>query len=164
MSEVTVYYLEMTDPAAINGKPAPVGLRIEEATVKQYQYNRFFYQLVGGAWGWTDKLSWRDEQWQTYAENDDLRLWAAFSQGSPAGYYELHKQSAGNVELCYFGLAAQFIGRGFGGHLLTHALQSAWAWEGTRRVWVHTCSLDHPSALRNYQARGMTLYRTEIEA
>jgi hypothetical protein len=39
----------------------------------------------------------------------------------------------------------------------------AWDW-GATRVWVHTCSLDHPSALANYQARGMRLYRHETHS
>jgi len=68
------------------------------------------------------------------------------------------------VEILYFGLAEAFFGQGFGGPLLTHALQSAWAWPGTTKVWVHTCSLDHPSALANYQARGLRIYREEVEA
>mgnify|MGYP001605807776 FL=1 len=67
------------------------------------------------------------------------------------------------MEIAYFGLAEDFIGRGFGGYLLTRAIESAWAWEGTRRVWVHTCTLDHPSALNNYMSRGMQIYKKEIE-
>jgi len=51
---------------------------------------------------------------------------------------------------------------GFGGYLLTHAIRSAWD-SGATRVWVHTCTLDHPSALANYVARGMKVYRTETE-
>ena len=98
-----------------------------------------------------------------YAERPALRTWMARSEGSPAGYYELERQDDGEVEIKYFGLAPAFIGRGFGGFLLGQALRSAWDWEGTRRVWVHTCSLDHPSALANYQARGMAIYDTEVD-
>jgi hypothetical protein len=47
--------------------------------------------------------------------------------------------------------------------MLSHALQSAWDWAGTRRFWVHTCTLDHPGALSNYRARGMSLFKTEVE-
>ena len=65
------------------------------------------------------------------------------------------------MKIAYFGSAPKFIGRGIGGHLLSHALRSAWDWEGTKRVWVHTCTLDHPNALQNYKARDMEVYRVE---
>ena len=123
--------------------------------------NRFLYQLVGAEWQWIDKLSWSDDQWRRFAEADDLRPWLALYRGSPAGYYELQRQDDGNVEIAYFGLAPGFIGKGFGGYLLSQAITSAWDWQGTERVWVHTCTLDHPGALNNYRSRGMTVYRTE---
>lgn len=85
----------------------------------------------------------------------------SYHQGTIAGYYELHRPDGANAEIRYFGLAAWAIGKGFGGPLLSHAIDSAWAWAGTERVWVHTCTFDHPSALANYQARGMQLYRQE---
>ena len=80
------------------------------------------------------------------------------------GYYELHRPDGENAEIRYFGLAPQFLDKGFGGPLLSQAIRSAWEWPGTRRVWVHTCSLDHPAALANYQARGLQLYKQEHEA
>ena len=127
----------------------------------QFQFNRFLYQLVGKDWAWTDRLSWSDEQWKAYAESDNLRTWVAYYKGSPAGYYELEQQKGGDVEIAYFGLAPKFIGQGFGGYLLSRAIKSAWKMKGTKRVWVHTCTLDHPSALHNYQARGLEVYRVE---
>lgn len=69
----------------------------------------------------------------------------------------------GNTEIAYFGLAAPFIGRGFGGYLLSEAIKCAWQIPSTRRVFVHTCTLDHESALRNYQARGLKVYKEETE-
>ncbi|MBN2030755.1 GNAT family N-acetyltransferase [bacterium] len=163
MGKVTTYYLEMRSASSLKAKNNSKGLQIVECEIKQYQVNRFLYLFVGEKWNWTDKHSWSDEQWKAYAENDNLRTWIAYYQGSPAGYYELQKQHSGNVEIAYFGLAPEFIGKGFGGYLLSHAIRSAWDWEGTKRVWVHTCSLDHPNALRNYKARGMVVYRVETE-
>jgi GNAT superfamily N-acetyltransferase len=160
MSEVTVWYLQMQSVSELRCKQKPAELSVVEAEVRQYQFNRFLYQLVGPAWQWTDKLSWHDQQWQAYAEADNLRTWVAWCQGSPAGYFELLRDPSGDVEISYFGLAPKFIGRGFGGYLLAEALQQAWDWPADR-VKVNTCSLDHPSALANYQARGMQIYKTE---
>ena len=163
MAEVTTTYLEMKSPDQLKAKPAPEGLGVFECEIKQFQYNRFLYLLVGENWQWFDKLSWTDEQWRDFAENENLRTWVAYFRGAPAGYYELQQQEGGDVEIAYFGLAPKFIGMGFGGYLLTRAIRSAWQWEKTRRVWVHTCTLDHPGALNNYMARGMEVYRVETE-
>ncbi len=160
MSEVTTYYLEMNSPDALNAKTESQGLVVTECKIKQFEYNRYLYGLVGKAWKWTDKLPWTEEQWKTYAEDKNLRLWVAYCQGTPAGYFELHKQKD-DIEIAYFGLASEFIGKGWGGYLLSEAIRQAWNWQAAR-VWVHTCTLDHPSALKNYQSRGMTIYRTEV--
>jgi GNAT superfamily N-acetyltransferase len=160
---VITYYLEMTQANELLAKSESHGLIIQECLIKQFHFNRFLYQLIGAAWNWTDKLTWTDEKWKAYAENDHLRTWVAYYKGSPAGYFELQKQEKGNVKLAYFGLAPNFIGKGFGGYLLSQAIQNAWDWEGAQRVWVHTCSLDHPSALNNYKARGFKLYKTVEE-
>lgn len=164
MSErlTTTYYLDMHSPEQLCAKPLPAELQVVECQIKQFQLNRFLYQLVGGPWAWTDKLVWTDAQWQAQVSQSNQRTWVAYQHGAVAGYYELLMSAAGDVEIQYFGLVAEFFGQGFGGALLTHALQSAWAWPGTQRVWVHTCTLDHPSALANYQARGLRLYQQEL--
>lgn len=163
MKEVTTYYLEMKSASSLKDIDASKGLQIHECEIKQFQFNKFLYQLVGKDWEWIDKLSWPDEQWKDYAENDNLRTWVVYYKGSPAGYYELQQQDGGDVEIVYFGLAPRFIGQGFGGYFLSQAIKSAWKLKGTKRVWVHTCTLDHPSALQNYKARGMEVYRVETE-
>ena len=161
MTDVTTYFLEMKSASWLKDNTEARGLAIVECEHKQFQFNRFLYQLVGSDWRWTDKNGWTDAQWQAFAENDNLRTWVGYCKGSPAGYFELQQQRGGDVEIAYFGLAPRFIGQGFGGYLLARAIKSAWAWEGTRRVWVHTCTLDHPRALPNYQARGFVVYKVE---
>lgn len=76
-----------------------------------------------------------------------------------AGYFELSEQDH-EVEIAYFGLAPSFVGKGLGGALLTQALEEAWR-NKPNRVWVHTCTHDHPFALKNYENRGMVVYKTE---
>ena len=163
MTEITTWYLESRNGADLKPASDPGGVQVVEARVKQWQFNRFLYQLVGSPWEWTDKLGWSDQQWREYAEADNLRTWVAWVDGSPAGYFELQLQPGNDVEIRYFGLAPGFIGRGIGGYLLTETIRKAWDW-GATRVWVHTCSLDHESALANYQARGLHLYHTEVES
>jgi GNAT superfamily N-acetyltransferase len=160
VKDVTTYYLEMNSPDELNGKSKPEGFEVIEAEVKNYRLNRFLYQLVGEPWQWKDKLAFSDSEWQQYAESPDLRMWFALSKGSIAGYFELQRHEDDSIEIAYFGLAPDFLGQGFGGYFLTHAIQSAWEWDNPKRVWVHSCTLDHEYALANYQARGLSVYKT----
>lgn len=136
---------------------------VGEATVPQGSVNRFLYETVGKPWAWLDKLSWSDEQWQTYAESERLKTFVAYYDGSPAGYFELLWDDAQGIEVAYFGLMPAFIGRGLGGALLTQALEKAWEL-APQRVWLHTCTKDHPAALQNYLARGLSITATQALA
>ena len=159
----TIWYLESLAPSELISKiaPAHLPLKLVEVEHAEYQFNRFLYQLVGAAWQWTDKQGWSDTQWRDYVESGQLRTWVLYCAGTPAGYFELHKQDEA-VEIRYFGLSERFIGQGLGGYLLTEAITLAWGWQA-QRVWVHTCDADHPGALQNYQARGLKLYQTDIQ-
>ncbi|MEH3022552.1 MAG: GNAT family N-acetyltransferase [Pseudomonas oryzihabitans] len=157
----TTFYLEMTSSAELREKPQRPDLQIVECEVPQPEFNRFLYALVGQAWDWTDLNSWSDDEWRALVEQEGHRTWVAYHRGAIAGYYELYRPDGRNVEIRYFGLAGTCMGLGFGGPLLSHAIRSAWNWPGTERVWVHTCTLDHPAALANYQARGLRIYQQE---
>lgn len=148
---------------------------------EDWRFNREMYLAVGEKWKWIDKRPWTDEQWQDYASDPNLRTFAGHCGDKVAGYYELRRHplslqamtpaareeaaaNQGDVEIAYFGLLPEFIGRGLGGALLTCAVENAWSWSPTpMRVWVHTCNRDHPSALANYQARGFKIYKVEEE-
>lgn len=160
---VRTYYLEMTSPEELRpSQRSGADIALMRVEIPCPAFNRFLYTTVGDAWQWMDRRGWTEEQWRDYLDRAELETWVGYVRGAPAGYFELEKQVGGAVEIVYFGLLPQFIGQGLGGQLLTRAIERAWAW-GASRVWVHTCSLDHPSALRNYQARGLRLYREETE-
>jgi len=158
---VTTYHLEMTDPAALRpARPPRADLEVKQAKVPCPELNRFFYTAVGGDWYWIDRLKWSYERWQTYLDRPELETWLGYSGGTPAGYFELEAQLGSNVEIVYFGILPQFVGQGLGGALLAAAVERAWQM-GPTRVWVHTCTLDHPSALGNYLARGFRIFKQE---
>jgi GNAT superfamily N-acetyltransferase len=161
--KVTTWHLEMTDPAAL--RPAcgkPENGELHQAKVPCPELNRFLYTAVGGDWHWIDRLGWTYERWRQWVDRPELETWVAYLDGTPAGYFELEAQAGGSVEVAYFGLLPAFVGRGLGGWLLTAAIERAWQ-TGARRVWLHTCTLDHPRALANYQARGMWLFKEEVK-
>lgn len=162
-TEVRVWSLEMRDPALLRAARQPaVALTLMRAEQPAPQLSRFLYLAIGGQWHWVDRLAWTDEQWQAWVDRPEHTLVSCWVDGVPAGYFELEQQGS-EVELAYFGLMPDFIGQGLGGWLLTEALRTAWGIQGTTRVWVHTCSLDAPSALANYQARGMQVCAEETE-
>jgi GNAT superfamily N-acetyltransferase len=162
--EVTTWYLEMTSPSELRPAPMPeASHRIERVARPSAAFARHLYCAVGGDWHWTDRLTWSKARWDRYLARDEVWLHALVVEGEPVGYLELERQADGNVELAYFGLTPQLTGRGFGGWLLTRAVELAWQMPGTRRVWVHSCSLDAAAALPNYQARGFRIYRTETK-
>ena len=127
------------------------------------ELSRFFYQMVGARWSWTDRLSWSLEQWTAWVDRPEHRLVTCWSDGVPAGYFELEMQSPSTVELVYFGLTFDFIGHGLGGWLLNQAIEMAWNLPGTERLWLHTCSLDGPKAMANYKARGFVVAGESVE-
>lgn len=157
--EITTWYLEQTSADHLRpASPAPV--TCTQSELVSPEFNRFLYTAVGGDWRWVDRLSWSWRQWHDWLNRPGVETWVAYLRGTPAGYVELDGATGDGVEIAYFGLLPAFVGKGIGGHLLTVALRRAWQLTD-ERVWVHTCSLDGPAALTNYQARGMTLYRTE---
>ncbi|MGW4913846.1 GNAT family N-acetyltransferase [Streptomyces sp. NPDC004270] len=167
---VTTWYLEQTSPADLLPAAAPDGdaVRIVRAEVPSPEFSRFLYASVGGDITWTDRLSWSHARWQEYLERPGTETWVAYDRGTPAGYIELAPEDDGGVEIAYFGLVPAFRGRRIGGHLLSYGAARAWdlaeRWDGrppTKRVWVHTCSLDGEHAMANYQRRGFQLFDTK---
>lgn len=170
---VTTWYLEQTSPADLAPAAGPdpgAGIRIVRAEVPSPEFSRFLYASVGADVSWTDRLEWTRERWLAYLERPALETWVAYEHGTPAGYIELDPQGDGAVEIAYFGLLPGFRGRRIGGLLLTHGTARAWdlaerrpARVPTKRVWLHTCTLDSPHARANYERRGFRLYRTTTE-
>ena len=159
--EITRWHLEMTSPQDL--RPAAAfaeELRVERALVPCPELNRFFYTAVGGDWFWIDRLVWTWDEWRAYLGRPELETWVGWTAGNPAGYFELEHQPGWEIEIQCFGLLPQFIGRGFGGALLTAAVERAWR-AGASRILLNTCSLDAPAALPAYQARGFRIYKEE---
>jgi GNAT superfamily N-acetyltransferase len=163
LREVTTWYLQMLSHEQLQSAAPPSGeVRIERADIPSPELSRFLYTAVGGAWYWIDRLRWDYARWLEYLDRPAVETLVLYVSGTPAGYVELEIQPEDNVEIAYFGLLPRFIGQGLGGYLLSAGIARAWA-QGARRVWVHTCTLDAPHALANYQARGFVVYDTKIE-
>ena len=160
--QVTRTYLQLTDRSdfrpAFGDFPDVRIRRVDAPTPALY---RSCYRTVGAAFHWRDRWDWSDEEIRGHLADPAIQLYVAERDGRLAGWYELRRVAdEDSVEIAYFGIVPGEFGRGFGKHLLSQAVLDAWAL-GPRRVWLHTCTLDHPNALPNYRARGFAPYRTE---
>ena len=126
-----------------------------------FQLNKFFYKQVGKKHRWIDRLSWSDEKWINYISNKNLETYIICESEELVGFFELlHNPELQETEISYFGLLEEYIGKGIGGYALSEAIRKSFE-KNIRRVWLHTCTLDHPNALKNYIARGMTVFKKE---
>ena len=159
--QVTRTYLEMASPAELRATAAPdPAPRIERIGECPISFFRYLYAEVGRAFHWTDRLGWTDAMIESHLASPAISLWLLIWQAAPAGYFELRQHGDGSVEIAYFGLLPDYIGRGWGKFLLAEAVRAAWGLTPTR-VWLHTCTLDHPAALPNYVQRGFRPVREE---
>ena len=158
--EVTRTYLELRSASELQAARSDDSrLRIEQLPTCEPRLYRHLYVEVGKNYHWIDRLPWTDEQIADHLRQPEISLWLMTHDGATAGYFELRQCEDGSTEIAYFGLLPQFIGRGFGKHLLTCATEQAWA-DGANRVWLHTCTLDDKAAMPNYLRRGFRPFKT----
>ena len=155
---VTRTYLRMTRPDALRpARPVP-NARVENLEPCSPSRYRALYAAVGGGWHWHDRDAWSDARLAGHLADPAVSVHLFVVGNEPAGYFELQRHDDGDVELVYFGLLPEQIGKGLGGAMLTAATTVAWRQRATC-VWLHTCTLDHPHAIANYRARGFEEFK-----
>ncbi len=152
-------FLEMTEQSQARFSDRERRLEIRQAKKPCPELSRFFYTTVGADWGWWDRLDWDRSRWLTHASRSDLTTWIDHHRGNPAGYFELIQHPKNEVEILSFGLLPTILGQGLGKELLSAAIECAWQGRPSR-IWLSTCSMDHPRALPNYEAAGFTIFKT----
>ena len=134
---------------------------IELVQPDDFKLKKFFYRNIGKSHSWVDRLTWTDKQWINYTSDRSVRTFVLKKKDDLAGYFELimHKDKK-EVEIAYLGLLEEYHNQKLGSFLLSSAIRNSFK-EKTNRVWVHTCSLDHKNALKNYLSRGMKIFKKE---
>ena len=134
---------------------------IELLEPDNFQLNKFFYKNIGKKHHWVDRLVWSDQQWIKYVSDKKVKTYILKKNNDLAGFFETITHNDKNeVEIAYLGLLEEYQNKNLGSFLLTTAIKKSFL-EEPRRVWVHTCTLDHKNALKNYIARGMKIFKTE---
>jgi GNAT superfamily N-acetyltransferase len=162
-------YLELPSRDAFRAptRPAPEGARLERLEPCPVATYRALYRAVGARWHWRDQEAKADAELQAHLDDPAVSEWGLRAPGIEpaaslgyAGWVELVRRTDDVVEILYFGLVPEAIGRGLGGFLLARAVEEAWGL-GAERVVLNTCTLDAPQALPNYMARGFREVREE---
>ena len=127
-----------------------------------FQLNKFFYKNIGKKHRWVDRLIWSEQQWIDYVSNSKVKTYVLKKKDDLVGFFELifHLENK-EVEIAYFGILEEYQNKKIGSFLLSEAIKKSFN-ENINRVWLHTCSLDHENALKNYLARGMKIFKSEI--
>lgn len=162
MGEVRVIttYLEMTEPGQLRPRfSEDPRLRVLQVTACPAYVYRDLYRGVGRGFNWHSRYHWTDGEIARNLADPAVSVHFLYWDGRPAGFFELRRHAGDDsVEVVYLGLLPEYVGRGLGRHLATVAMLRAWSLEPSR-VWLHTCTLDHPAALPTYQAAGLVPYK-----
>ena len=156
-----VTHLEMTELPAIPSDPAGAWTlrRVEAPALDWY---RALYRRVGDDWVWIDRLKMSDSELASIIQAPLVEVYALVHEARDEGLLELDFREAGQCEIVYFGVSAKLVGSGAGRWLMNRALERAWLRQ-VARVWVHTCTHDHPVALAFYQRSGFRPFRRQVE-
>ena len=154
-------FLELRDIKKLKFNSSKENKLLIKKIKPDFQLNKFFYKHVGKKHRWIDRLSWTDEKWINFISNKNLETYVISESDDLIGFFELlYNPDLNETEISYFGLLEEYIGKGIGGYALSEAIKKSFE-KDIKRVWLHTCTLDHPNALKNYIARGMKVFRKE---
>jgi GNAT superfamily N-acetyltransferase len=159
--DVKVTYLQMFSRPSRVVPPPRDGLVVIHARKPTVRYYRFLYDAVGRQWQWLSRGKMSDEELASILNDPRDEVHVLHIDGVPAGFAELDRRVECEIELVQFGLAPEFIGQGLGKYFLQWTIDTAWSY-APRRFWLHTCTLDHPAALPNYQKAGFEIYKEEM--
>ena len=134
---------------------------VEIVNPVDFQLNKFFYKNIGNKHKWVDRLIWTEEQWIDYASSNKVRTYVLKCKDDLAGFFELiYHEEKKEVEIAYLGILEDYQNKQLGSYILSEAIKKSFK-NQIDRVWVHTCTLDHRNALKNYITRGMKIFKTE---
>ena len=155
-------YLEINSLTELNSSTASSNdYSVKLIDPVDFEINKFFYKNIGKRHQWVDRLSWTNKQWIEYTSDKKLKTYILQKNDDLAGYFELISHTKINeVEIAYLGLLEEYQNKKLGSYLLSSAIRNSFL-NNPKRVWVHTCSLDHKNALNNYISRGMKIFKKE---
>ena len=161
--EVKRNYLEINSLEDLNqGSKPSDDYSLDLLDPINFQLNKFFYKNIGNKHKWVDRLIWTEEQWIDYVSSKNVKTFVLKYKEDLVGFFELiYHQDKKEVEIAYLGVLEEYHNKKLGSYLLSEAIKESFK-NKINRTWVHTCTLDHKNALKNYITRGMKIFKTEI--
>ena len=153
---------QMTARPEARPEPPADGWTLRRVERPGLEWYRALYRRVGQDWLWFSRMSMPDDALAAILHDPAVEVYAFEAGGVPEGLLELDFREPGQCELAFFGLTAAVQGTGAGRWLMNRALERAWA-HPIARLWVHTCTFDHPAALSFYRRSGFVPFRQQIE-
>ena len=157
-----VTYLEMTADPGLDESVPPDGVEVRRIAEPDLDWYRALFREVGERWLWFSRLTMSDDELRSIIRDQGVDVHVLTVSGEDCGLMELDFREPPDVELKFLGVLPGITGKGLGGLLLREGIRRAWR-DNPRRFWLHTCTLDHPSALRFYIRHGFTPYARGIE-
>ena len=160
-----VTHLEMTERPSPVVDPLADPLAIwtlRKVETPALDWFRDLYRRVGEEWLWFSRMRMSDADLAAIIQAPRVEVYALVHEGRDEGLLELDFRDAGQCEIVYFGVTASLVGRGAARWLMNRALELAWS-RPVERVWLHTCTFDHPAAMPFYQRAGFRPFRRQIE-
>jgi len=159
-----VTYLEMTAPPAgwDAPLPPPPGYGIRAVARPELAWYRDLFRRVGLPWLWFSRLRFNDEELAAKIHNPAVSIFALTYEGQDVGLLELDRDEFPEIELTFFGIVPEHVGKGAGRFLIQHGVQVAFR-QSPSRFKLHTCTLDHPAALPFYLKAGFRAYKRAVE-
>jgi GNAT superfamily N-acetyltransferase len=157
-----VTYLEMRERPTADRIEPPPGISVRRVENPALDWYRSLFRRVGEHWLWTSRLAMNDGELGAIIRNPAVDLFALSHGGADKGLLELDRREFAEIELAFFGITPDLIGRGAGRYLMQRALDEVWP-HRPARFWVHTCTLDHPKALGFYIKAGFVPYKRAVE-
>jgi GNAT superfamily N-acetyltransferase len=156
-----VTHLEMTARPA--PRPDPAGAwSLRRVDNPGLDWFRNLYRRVGEEWLWFSRIRMPDAELAKRLHAPQLEVYALVDGGRDEGLLELDFRESGQCEIGMFGVTPKLVGTGAGRWLMRRALDIAWS-RPVERVWLHTCTFDHPAALAFYQRSGFRAFRRQVE-
>lgn len=154
--------LEMTRRPRPRPLPLVGALQLVAVPAPDPEWYRALFHTVGGPWLWFSRLAMDNATLRGHIHDPAVSVFAVRRFSTDVGLLELDFRVAGACELAFMGLVPPLTGKGFGDWLMAAAITHAWA-QPISRLWVHTCTLDHPRALGFYQRHGFVPIRRQVE-
>lgn len=157
---VKTIYMEMKNQTENRKYSFDDNVKIEKVKNLNLDFYKKIFKLIGEKWGWTGRLVLSENELKMKLEK--AIIYILYYKNEIAGFIEFEKDK-NDLEIIYFGLSHDYIGKGLGKNFLNYSIKKVWSEEKFERLWLHTCEYDHPRAVKVYKSVGFEIYKEKID-